>query len=568
MRLLWLLLAESLGSARSYFTPPSGVQYNTQDSFLKANGMVQCYNVPYNYPTYESSFSSCGDSSWVFVGAKFENSDSSFLVGAFGLASDVFRYTNSLQTAYESNGVYWYKVQYYAFGFAATSSIALAHADIATSNAVSRLSWHYNSNNYGGWRAGYYDYLNSNGNFRKVIYKLPLGAGAPTVAPTPSLPHCSVANPQYLGDGYCDITGGYNTAVCDYDRGDCCASTCVSGSYACGIVGYSCKDPGTKAPSVAPTSQPTHTPPTASPTARPSVTPTNTRSPTLQPTETPTTPTVEPSAQPSPAPSTAEPTVAPSMRPTNVPTKYVRSEYVQTFHFDSPRPYENSRDIYESFQFPNMTSYDEGNLYYTTISFSENTKLRKGLDFITIYADDRYLDVYGESQYTGNSFPGMNGQAALGFRAFRFIARFHAGAGEVPDDYGYLMDIQIKRYSSISDVPEDSTSSKNIEVQRSYFGVTYEGMIAMFSVVVVVATLSCCCWCFWYMRSISSAKVAVDEEVFELRLQEHKEALNRTRSVVSTCCILPNNISFSLQLIGRLRRVRSRSLIKTTTEKW
>ncbi|CAN0354687.1 unnamed protein product, partial [Pylaiella littoralis] len=33
------------------------------------------------------------------------------------------------------------------------------------------------------------------------------------------------------GDGYCDLQ--LNTVYCDYDGGDCCVSTCVSGFYTC-----------------------------------------------------------------------------------------------------------------------------------------------------------------------------------------------------------------------------------------------------------------------------------------------------------------------------------------------
>ena len=53
---------------------------------------------------------------------------------------------------------------------------------------------------------------------------------------------CSVPVPTWVGDGYCDKSGGYNTEECNWDGGDCCDFTCASGqSYNCGIWGYDCK---------------------------------------------------------------------------------------------------------------------------------------------------------------------------------------------------------------------------------------------------------------------------------------------------------------------------------------
>jgi len=77
---------------------------------------------------------------------------------------------------------------------------------------------------------------------------------AQTVAPTSTQtametsselpPNCYILeNPQWLGDGYCDKEGPYNTAECEWDRGDCCESTCNDGISNCGIAGFDCKDP-------------------------------------------------------------------------------------------------------------------------------------------------------------------------------------------------------------------------------------------------------------------------------------------------------------------------------------
>ena len=55
---------------------------------------------------------------------------------------------------------------------------------------------------------------------------------------------CSVVSEDFLGDGMCESTGGYNTDACNWDGGDCCESTCVDGSYYCGAHGdFSCQDP-------------------------------------------------------------------------------------------------------------------------------------------------------------------------------------------------------------------------------------------------------------------------------------------------------------------------------------
>lgn len=54
---------------------------------------------------------------------------------------------------------------------------------------------------------------------------------------------CAVSNSAYLGDGWCDFDlAGYNVAACDFDGGDCCQSTCLTGSNACNSNGYSCSD--------------------------------------------------------------------------------------------------------------------------------------------------------------------------------------------------------------------------------------------------------------------------------------------------------------------------------------
>ena len=46
---------------------------------------------------------------------------------------------------------------------------------------------------------------------------------------------------HYYADGYCDeLLGPFNTLACGWDGGDCCNSTCVDATYACGISGEYC----------------------------------------------------------------------------------------------------------------------------------------------------------------------------------------------------------------------------------------------------------------------------------------------------------------------------------------
>lgn len=56
---------------------------------------------------------------------------------------------------------------------------------------------------------------------------------------------------SFIGDGVCheNMEGCYNTAICNYDGGDCCADTCKTAkdSYIeCGHEGYACRDPKSK----------------------------------------------------------------------------------------------------------------------------------------------------------------------------------------------------------------------------------------------------------------------------------------------------------------------------------
>lgn len=59
--------------------------------------------------------------------------------------------------------------------------------------------------------------------------------------------NCNVGAPYYVGDGFCDSIGPYNTAECNYDGGDCCEDTCLNGFYTCGSLScFDCKDPNSE----------------------------------------------------------------------------------------------------------------------------------------------------------------------------------------------------------------------------------------------------------------------------------------------------------------------------------
>ena len=53
--------------------------------------------------------------------------------------------------------------------------------------------------------------------------------------------NCSVEHFEYINDGFCDIHGGYNTAECFFDGGDCCTTTCERATSGNGVK-YECRE--------------------------------------------------------------------------------------------------------------------------------------------------------------------------------------------------------------------------------------------------------------------------------------------------------------------------------------
>jgi hypothetical protein len=80
---------------------------------------------------------------------------------------------------------------------------------------------------------------------------------------------CNVENSGWVGDGWCDSGGDYNSKACRWDGGDCCEESCSNDTHTCGYNGYNCLDTGFSSSS--PTESPTELP-TKSPTKSPTIT--------------------------------------------------------------------------------------------------------------------------------------------------------------------------------------------------------------------------------------------------------------------------------------------------------
>jgi hypothetical protein len=107
---------------------------------------------------------------YLFVGA-ISSVSSTYLVGAFGSATEVLRQT-ALNTPHLSGGVYWYNTPGQSFGFLNGTDLQQQSADTGSSDAAYRLSWHVDGSS-GGYRAGIYLGLNSDTTWRKSIYNCP-----------------------------------------------------------------------------------------------------------------------------------------------------------------------------------------------------------------------------------------------------------------------------------------------------------------------------------------------------------------------------------------------------------
>ena len=179
-----MLLISLLFLPSALFAIPYGIQYNSMSEDRLASGQCSlCFDAPYEKATYSEDILSCAGPV-LFVGVKkaisglwyaiYHNWDDEFLIGAFGLASEVQRFT-VLNKPHESNGVYWYFTPGKSFGFLGDDTLEQATADIGDTNPDSRLSW--NLSKYGGYRVGRDLRLGESeryGLYRKRIYNCPL----------------------------------------------------------------------------------------------------------------------------------------------------------------------------------------------------------------------------------------------------------------------------------------------------------------------------------------------------------------------------------------------------------
>ena len=155
---------------------PYGIKYySVNDYGLETGGCTICFDGYYENEIYSEDILNC-DGPVLFVGAQGRYMsdfwDRDFLLGAFGLASEVHHFT-VLNKPHESNGVYWYFTPGKSFGFLGDDTLEQATADIGDTNPRSRLSW--NLSKYGGYRVGNNLRLGETVDYyRKRIYNCPL----------------------------------------------------------------------------------------------------------------------------------------------------------------------------------------------------------------------------------------------------------------------------------------------------------------------------------------------------------------------------------------------------------
>ena len=127
-----------------------------------------------------------------------------------------------------------------------------------------------------------------------------------------------------------------------------------------------------------------------------------------------------------------------------------------------------------------------------------------GKDYITFYSGSDKSSVVGDNYYTGISFPGMNGNPALGVYGSGIYIHFVSGALNQDDasQYGYEMDIVITRLDS-AEAPQ-----KEKVVTQNSLGITNSAFVGVLSMLVSVAACSCLCLRFWYARTKAIKKSA------------------------------------------------------------
>ena len=463
-------------------------------------------------------------------------------------------------------------MQTYSFGYSATPQIQLSFADAASTDSNFRLSWHLDIVGKGGWRAGSAVNLNTNIQYQKMIFVLKNPLMSPTEAPTVFLPSCNVAYREYVGDGYCDGNplDNYNSLSCMFDRGDCCPGTCISKKYQCGINGYNCINPSgsgspsliptiaPSAPSNTPSAIPTLTPSSSSPTQVPSsAIPTISQSPTQEPTS--RAPKLSPTTPPTERAKSA-PTTKPSTRiPSHIPTKATKSPIVapptassQTIFIKSSNLYRPGTDHYLTVRFANLTTLDSPDQFFCTVIFGSDTNLRSSQDYITLFKSSETTEHYGNAQYTGTAFPGVNGIPALGFNAPGFVLYFHTSSQLIPTGktFGYSLEVTITRFSNPNEIPlANSAHTEQVTLNSAMFGILASALL--------LAVCFACCTCFWNYRARKlSAKLHPNPAKFSnITKKVVFRILIRIRKSIIVWCFHRQNHP-ELQLINICKKVQ------------
>ena len=148
-----------LVSSQTNVLVPSGIQSDIAVGSLAGASCHVCYDQPYSHSTTESDIETCksarGADTWLAMGAKSSSGASSYTRLAYIKDSDFVIDTESISTAYYSNGAYWYYFPGRGLGFAPSSTADLSNADIHnrdSGDCALRLSWHMTG--AGGWRVG------------------------------------------------------------------------------------------------------------------------------------------------------------------------------------------------------------------------------------------------------------------------------------------------------------------------------------------------------------------------------------------------------------------------------
>ena len=111
---------------------------------------------------------------------------------------------------------------------------------------------------------------------------------------------------------------------------------------------------------------------------------------------------------------------------------------------ESPHPYADGTDLYETISFPGARSI--------TVSFDSRTKTESSYDYIKFYKGPDHGSVWGDDKYHGgrggsrSNWPGLQGRPALRIPAAEFVLHFRSDNSN--NDWGY-------RFTATAEYPED-----------------------------------------------------------------------------------------------------------------